>query len=163
VVRRAHPHARSGRLSDDRLSRTFAALADPTRRKAIELLRRGPQRAGELADALGSTPAGISRHLRVLRESGLVSEEVPDVDARVRVYHLEREPFDELRTWVEDVEAFWGEQLAAFKAYAERTRGRSAKRGIDARPGNEPGDSRTTARAAVSASAKRFSAQRGRI
>jgi DNA-binding transcriptional ArsR family regulator len=114
--------ARDGR--DGRLDRTFAALADPTRRAAVEVLRGGPRRAGELADELGSTPAGISRHLKVLRESGLVVEEIAEEDARVRVYRLERDRFDALRTWVEDVEAFWTGQLASFKAHAERTRGR---------------------------------------
>jgi DNA-binding transcriptional ArsR family regulator len=123
VVHAAHAHEGEGRLSDG-LDRTFAALADPTRRAAIELLRGGPLRAGELADELGSTPAGLSRHLKVLRESGLVVEEVSEKDARVRVYRLERERFDALRTWVEDVEAFWTGQLASFKAHAERTRGR---------------------------------------
>jgi DNA-binding transcriptional ArsR family regulator len=124
VVHAAHAHEGAGRLSDRGLDRTFAALADPTRRAAVELLRGGPLRAGELADELGSTPAGVSRHLKVLRESGLVVEEVSEEDARVRVYRLERDRFDALRTWVEDVEAFWTGQLASFKAHAERTRGR---------------------------------------
>jgi DNA-binding transcriptional ArsR family regulator len=124
VVHTANAHEGEGRLSDERLDRTFAALADPTRRAAVEVLRGGPRRAGELADELGSTPAGISRHLKVLRESGLVVEEIAEEDARVRVYRLERDRFDALRTWVEDVEAFWTGQLASFKAHAERTRGR---------------------------------------
>lgn len=94
----------------------------------MELLRGGPKRAGELADELGSTPAGLSRHLRVLRESGLVVEEISDEDARVRVYRLERDQFDTLRTWVEDVEAFWTGQLASFKAHAELTRGKKKRR-----------------------------------
>jgi DNA-binding transcriptional ArsR family regulator len=127
VVHAAHAHEGQGRLSD-RLDRTFAALADPTRRAAVELLRGGPLRAGELADELGSTPAGLSRHLKVLRESGLVVEEISEEDARVRVYRLERDQFDALRTWVEDVEAFWTGQLASFKAHAERSRGKRAKR-----------------------------------
>jgi DNA-binding transcriptional ArsR family regulator len=110
------------------LNRTFAALSDPTRRAAIELLRRGPRRAGELAERLGSTPAGLSRHLRVLRESGLVGEVTLEGDGRVRVLCLEREPFEAVRSWVEDVEAFWSEQLASFKAHAERTRGKRGRR-----------------------------------
>ena len=130
MVHAAHAHEGEGRLSEARLDRagaldrTFAALADPTRRAAVELLRGGPLRAGELANELGSTPAGLSRHLKVLRESGLVVEEIAEEDARVRVYRLERDRFDALRTWVEDVEAFWTGQLASFKAHAERTRGR---------------------------------------
>lgn len=98
------------------------ALADPTRRSVVRLLRRGPLRAGELATALGATPAGLSRHLRVLRESGLVVEEPLAADARVKVLSLRRAPFEQLRSWVEEVEEFWTEQLASFKAHAERTR-----------------------------------------
>lgn len=106
------------------LDRTLAALADPTRRGVVELLRRRPQRAGELADALGMSAPALSRHLRVLRESGLVLEEVDREDARARVYTLEPQPFDALRRWVEDVEAFWRGELDAFRTHAERTRGR---------------------------------------
>lgn len=89
----------------------------------VEILRDRPRRAGELAEELGSTPAGLSRHLRVLRQAGLVAEEVLPEDARVRMYRLERDRFEELRTWVEEVEAFWTAQLDSFKQHAERTRG----------------------------------------
>jgi DNA-binding transcriptional ArsR family regulator len=123
VVRAAHEDARSRALSAE-LDRTFAALADPTRRAVVMLLRDGARRAGELAEELAATPAGLSRHLRVLRESGLVAEEVLEEDARVRVYTLERARFEEVRAWIEDVERFWQHQLASFKAHAERTRGR---------------------------------------
>ncbi len=109
------------------LDRAFAALADPTRRAAVELLRKGPQRAGDLARQLGSTPAGMSRHLRVLRESGLVAEDALDEDARVRLLRLERQPFEALRSWVEDVETFWSGQLDSFKVHAERTRGKRGR------------------------------------
>lgn len=105
------------------LDGTLAALADPTRRGVIDLLRKKPRRASELADLMATTRPAMSRHLRVLRKTGLVSESEPDHDARVRLYRLERAPFSELRDWLEDVEAFWGEQLAAFKAHAERGRG----------------------------------------
>lgn len=108
---------------------TFTALADPTRRSVVSLLRRGPLRAGELATALGSTPAGLSRHLRVLRESGLIAEQPLAEDARVKVLSLRRGPFEELRGWVEEVEEFWSDQLASFKAHAERTRRK--KRGLE--------------------------------
>lgn len=117
------------RLNPSTLDNTFAALADPTRRTVVNLLRRGPLRAGEVATALGASPAGLSRHLRVLRESGLVSEEPLPEDGRVKVLTLRRAPFEELRGWVSEVEEFWGDQLASFKAHAERTRSR--KRGRD--------------------------------
>jgi len=124
VVRPAPEDARSRALSERDLDRTFAALADPTRRAVVMLLRDRPRRAGELADELAATPAGLSRHLRVLRESGLVAEQVLEDDARVRVYTLERARFEAVRAWIEDVETFWTHQLASFKAHAERTRGR---------------------------------------
>jgi DNA-binding transcriptional ArsR family regulator len=103
------------------------ALADPTRRGVIELLRSEPRRASELAELLGMTRPAMSRHLRVLRKAGLVSESEPDHDARVRMYRLERQRFAELRGWLDEVEAYWGEQLGAFKAYAEK-RGRARKK-----------------------------------
>jgi DNA-binding transcriptional ArsR family regulator len=68
-----------------------------------------------------SRPA-MSRHLRVLRRSGLVSESEPEHDARVRVYRLEPGRFAELREWLTEVEGFWTEQLLAFKAHAETGR-----------------------------------------
>jgi DNA-binding transcriptional ArsR family regulator len=106
------------------LDATFAALSDPTRRAVIDLLRRGPRRAGELAEALDMSAPAMSRHLRVLRESGLVEEERVDEDARVRVLRLRAEPFDDLRGWLEEVEQFWAGQLASFRTHAERTRSR---------------------------------------
>jgi DNA-binding transcriptional ArsR family regulator len=125
--RQAH-HGQAGHLSQEHLNLAFAALADPTRRAAVELLRRGPRRAGELAEELGSTPAGLSRHLRVLRESGLIGEEASEADRRVRLLYLERAPFQALRGWVEDVEEFWTDQLASFKAHAEQTRGKRGRK-----------------------------------
>ena len=104
------------------LDRTFAALADPTRRRVVDLLRKKPRRAGELASAFGMSPPAMSRHLRVLRKTSLVEEDSLEEDARVRVYRLRPEAFAELRGWLSEVEAFWGGQLAAFKAHAERTR-----------------------------------------
>ncbi len=108
------------------LDRTLLALADPTRRGVIDLLRKEPRRASELAKLLSMTRPAMSRHLRLLRKTGLVSESEPDHDARVRMYRLEREPFAELAAWLEEVEAFWGEQLQAFKQHAEK-RGRRRK------------------------------------
>ena len=104
------------------LDHTFTALSDPTRRGVIDLRRRGPRRAGELAESLEMTPPAMTRHLRVLRQSGLVEEETSEEDARVRVYTLRKGPFESLRRWLDDVEAFWSLELASFKEYAERTR-----------------------------------------
>ena len=69
----------------------------------------------------------MSRHLRVLRKSGLVREQAHDDDARLRIYRLERAPFDQLGSWLREVEAFWHDQLSSFKAHAEKG-GRRAPR-----------------------------------
>ena len=115
-------------MSSAAVDRAFAALADPIRRRTVELLRKQPRRAGELAEAQGLTPPAMSRHLRILRTHGVVEEErdaaaIAD-DARVRVYRLRREPFAALHEWLAEVEAFWSDQLGAFKAHAEGKRGK---------------------------------------
>lgn len=106
------------------LDRTFAALADPTRLSIVSLLRRRPLRSGDLAQALDMNPPAVSKHLRILRDAGLVQEESPADDLRARVYQLRREPFSELRDWLDELELFWSAQLAAFKAHAERKHAR---------------------------------------
>jgi len=111
----------SARLS---LDGTFEALADASRRGVIDLLRKEPRRAGDLADALGLSRPAMSKHLRALRTSGLIEPASDDADARAKVYRLRPEPFSALRAWLEDVERFWTLELASFKAHAERTRGK---------------------------------------
>jgi DNA-binding transcriptional ArsR family regulator len=101
------------------LDRTIAALADPHRRRTIDLLRQRPYRAGELAQELGVATSVMSKHLRVLRQSGLVSEAHPDFDARVRIYSLEAAPMSELRAWLDATERGWTEQLSAFRQHLE--------------------------------------------
>lgn len=101
------------------LDRTLAALADPHRRKVVDLLSQGPRRAGELAQAVGLEPPAMSRHLRTLRQSGLVEEMHPEFDARVRIYRLRPEPMANLKAWLEEAEALWSRQLLAFKAHLE--------------------------------------------
>ena len=105
--------------NDTDLDRTLAALADPHRRRAVELLGARPRAAGELARDLGLTPPAMSRHLKALRDSGLVEESHPAFDARVRIYALRAEPMGELKRWLEAAEALWSDQLAAFKRHVE--------------------------------------------
>ena len=111
------------------LDRTLAALADPTRRGVVELLRESPRRAGELAATFGLSPPAMSRHLRVLRTTGLVGEDHQGEDARVRVYRLQKEPFDALRRWLDEVASFWTLELRAFKKHAERARSEPLRKG----------------------------------
>lgn len=101
------------------LDAVLAALADPHRRRAIDVLSRGALPAGELAKAVGLAPPAMSRHLKTLRKAGLVQERHPDFDARVRVYALRRGAMDELKRWLEETERLWAEQLLAFKAHLE--------------------------------------------
>jgi DNA-binding transcriptional ArsR family regulator len=102
------------------VDRTLAALADPHRRQVVDLLSRGPRAAGDLARELALSPPSMSRHLRTLRESGLVEESHPTFDARVRIYALRPEPMANLLRWLEEAERLWSEQLLAFKAHLER-------------------------------------------
>jgi DNA-binding transcriptional ArsR family regulator len=123
-VKRSRPAPPPARLAAPApLDQTLLALADPTRRGVVDLLRREPLRAGDLAEAFDMSPPAMSRHLRVLRRTGLVEEENLEQDARVRVYRLRAERFAELRHWLDEVEAYWSGQLDAFKAHAEKTRG----------------------------------------
>ena len=98
---------------------TLAALADPTRRRVLELLRERPHRAGELAAAFEVSGPAVSRHLRVLRRSGLVTEREAEDDLRLRIYELRPEPLVALRAWLDQMQAFWTEQLTAFKEHVE--------------------------------------------
>lgn len=102
------------------LDDVLAALADPARRRVVDLLTDGPRRAGELADAVEMSGPAMSRHLRVLRGTGLVEVISLDSDARVRVYRLRAEPFTALRAWLDQVQAFWDDQLGAFAEHVER-------------------------------------------
>jgi DNA-binding transcriptional ArsR family regulator len=102
------------------LDQTLAALADPLRRRTVDLLAQRPRAAGELARELDISAPAMSRHLRTLRASGLVEESHPEFDARVRIYALRPEPMVHLLRWLEESERHWSAQLLAFKAHVER-------------------------------------------
>jgi DNA-binding transcriptional ArsR family regulator len=103
----------------EQVDAVFTALADPTRREAVELLGHGPRRAGELASALGASPPAMSRHLKVLLDAGLVTDERPADDARARVFRLRPESVVALGAWLDQLQAHWDEQLASFRRHAE--------------------------------------------
>ncbi|MEM7339900.1 MAG: metalloregulator ArsR/SmtB family transcription factor [Actinomycetota bacterium] len=98
----------------------FRVLADPTRRHVIELLVRQPRTASALAETVGVTRAAMSRHLRVLRSASIVSVATPDHDARERIYSLHGESLVAARAWLDQVHAFWTEQLSSFADHAAR-------------------------------------------
>jgi DNA-binding transcriptional ArsR family regulator len=91
----------------------FAALADPTRRAVLELLRQGPRPVGDIARDLPVSRPAVSQHLRVLKEAGLVTERR---DGTRRLYRIDPDGLAVIRDYFDD---FWNEALAAFKAAAE--------------------------------------------
>ena len=113
-----HPDAARLTASVDSI---LAALADPHRRRAVELLGKRPLRAGELASALDLPAPALSRHLRLMKACGLVEESHPQFDARVRIYALKDGAMSELKHWLANTEAMWTAQLASFKSHVEKT------------------------------------------
>ena len=100
------------------LDRTLIALADPTRRKLIERIGRKTQRASDLCRGLPMSRPAVSRHLRVLREAGLVAASSEGREMRYRLAHAQQ--LAEVRQYVERVSQLWDRALDAFKAFAER-------------------------------------------
>ncbi len=95
---------------------TFEALADPTRRAVLDLLRRGSQPAGQIANAFPVSRPAISKHLRLLRRAHLVREHR---EGRNRVYHLNPEPLRAVDSWIEQYRVFWASSLNSLKAFVE--------------------------------------------
>ena len=106
----------------------LSALADPSRRRAIELLGQSPRRAGELADLLGLPAPAMSRHLKALKASGLIGETHPEFDARVRVYALNTARLTDLKDWLARAEQGWSTQLASFSRYV------AARKAVEKKP-----------------------------
>ena len=113
-------------MSAVNLDALFDALADGTRRGVVGLLRQGPLRAGEIGEALGVSAQALSRHLRVLRSSGMIEQAPAKDDARARVFRLRREPFSRLARWAAEMEELWSEQLQAFAQLANKPGKRSS-------------------------------------
>ncbi len=90
----------------------FRAASDPTRREILRILSSGPRPAGELAGAFTVSQPAISRHLKVLRNAGLVTQ---TVRGRQRVYALDPRPLRQIYDWVSFYERFWDERLDALE------------------------------------------------
>src|SRR3954447_21980324 len=97
---------------------TWAALADPNRRAVLTLLRERPHAVGELVEALRLTQPTTSKHLRVLREAGLV-QVLPDAQRRISA--LEPAPLAELDAWLAPYRALWNDRLDALGRHLDRT------------------------------------------
>jgi DNA-binding transcriptional ArsR family regulator len=103
---------------------TFEALADPTRRRILDLLRERPRLVGELVDLLEISQPGISKHLRVLREVGLVRVRQ---DAQRRWYELRPEPLAEVDLWLESYRHLWSARFDRLDDYLRELQAKEQK------------------------------------
>jgi len=94
----------------------FEVLAEPHRRLILDLLREREQAVSDLVSALGISQPGVSKHLRVLREAGLVEVRT---DAQRRWYRLRTEPLREIDEWLAPYRAAWTERLDALEAHLD--------------------------------------------
>ena len=97
----------------------FDVLADPTRRRVVELLAQGPRRAGQLAAEAGTSPQAMSNHLRVLLAAGAVADQRLAEDARARVFRLRPQSLTAVQAWLDQLQAEWRVQLRSFKHHVE--------------------------------------------
>jgi DNA-binding transcriptional ArsR family regulator len=105
--------------------RAFAALADPTRRRIVELLSEGERSAGQIAAEFPTSRPGVSRHLRVLREHGLVRARG---EGQRRMYSLDPAPLVELEEWLARYRSFWTNRLDALDTEIHRCKASVKKR-----------------------------------
>lgn len=117
-------------VADPTLPTLMRAMADPVRVGVIEELGRGPRPAGELARLAGVSAPTMSKHLRTLLEAGLVTDERRPGDARVRVFRLHGDSVVAVRAWLDQVQAGWDEQLAAYRRRLEQRDG-TPTNGVD--------------------------------
>lgn len=94
----------------------FSALGDPHRLQIVELLKTNSFAVGEIAETVGIRQPQVSKHLKVLAESTIVSVEPR---ARQRIYHLQAEPFDRIARWVDSFERLWEARLASLAGYLQ--------------------------------------------
>ena len=94
----------------------FEALVEPNRRRILDLLRDGNRPVGEIVSALGLSQPAVSKHLRVLKDAGLV---VARPDAQRRMYELRAEPLNELDAWLAPYRQLWSERLDALERHLD--------------------------------------------
>jgi DNA-binding transcriptional ArsR family regulator len=98
----------------------FTAIADPVRRRIVERLADGEKTAGELGEGFAISQPAVSKHLRVLREAGLVSTRA---DAQRRMYRLTPAPLAQVDTWLARCRKLWEERFDALRVYVEESGG----------------------------------------
>src|SRR5215471_14109288 len=103
-----------------RSNAVFRAIADPTRREILNLLRGGPHTVGEIAANFRTSRPAISKHLSLLRSAGLV---VTRKDGAARICSLNAKPLRAISVWLREYEVFWGESLRSLKNYVEEAEG----------------------------------------
>jgi len=106
-------------LTEERLDAAFSAMADPTRRAIVTRLSMGEATVKELAEPFAISVQAVSRHIRVLEKSGLISQRV---DAQRRPCRLEIDTADELIDWITDQKRRWEGRLDALEAHLEQVR-----------------------------------------
>jgi DNA-binding transcriptional ArsR family regulator len=111
-------------MPTDRLSDTFSALADPTRRAILARLARGEATVGELARPFDMTLPGVSKHLKVLEQAGLIRR---GRDAQWRPCQLRPGPLKEAAGWIDDYRQFWSESFDKLTDYLEDAESKSMK------------------------------------
>jgi DNA-binding transcriptional ArsR family regulator len=102
----------------------YDALADPTRRRILDLLRERPRLVGELTELLATSQPGVSKHLRLLRETGLVQVRK---DAQRRWYELRPEPLAELDSWLESYRHLWDARFDRLDNYLQELQAKENK------------------------------------
>lgn len=105
---------------------TMEALADPTRRRIVEMLAEHDRSAGEIGAAFTISQPAVSKHLRVLREAGLVRSRG---EAQRRIYRLDPEPLEDVEAWLRNCRRFWTQRLDRLEQHLKETRGRKTKGG----------------------------------
>ena len=97
-------------------AQTLTVIGEPNRLQIVEALLRKPSSVGELVDHLGTSQPTVSKHLKVLREAGIVQS---DTVAQRRVYRLESKPFREIDAWIQNYRTLWLESLNALEKFLD--------------------------------------------
>lgn len=112
-------------LQDDRLDAVFTALADPTRRAIVARLARGDATVNELAEPFAMSLPAVSKHLKVLERSGLISR---SRQAQFRPCHLERDQLDAGLEWMEEARRTWEERFDRLDTHLKRIQKKTARK-----------------------------------